>query len=150
MKKTLTAVLYTVVMLFGFVLIMTFSGDGISIDALRYSDSKNALVAALENENFSEAAEYLSFYGKKDTALARKKWAQDMEESGIAFRSIKRKNLITDDGITLCPVESVSENGEEICFRIIVQGNGLAITTVIADDSLRTDYKKIMTTYNPG
>ena len=150
MKKVLMRAAVVAALFLAFVLLMTFSGDGISIDALTYSNDKSNLVEAMENEDYEKAAEYLSFYGKEDICTARSYWASAMENSGVAFRSIKRKNLIADDGITLCPATAVLEDGSKMSFRIVVQGKGLAIGNIHTDNGQEEMYQKLMTTYNPG
>lgn len=127
----------------------TVSGDGITIDAIRYNGEKAKLVSALENEDYEKTAGYMSFYGCEDTRQARSDWAEAMENSGIAFEKIKRRNLYTDDGITLCRADATLQDGTEISFGIVVQDGGLSISTVHTEND-REYYSTLLTTYYPG
>ena len=103
-----------------------------------------------EKKNFTYASNFLSFYGKSDIKAARSKWAQDMLACGIEFKEIHCDKLWGDDGIAQANASALLENGEEISFRIIVQGNGLSISGVSDNNGINEDYSRLMTTYNPG
>ena len=136
----------TVVLLFA---LTVLESEGIT-SALLYQNKSEKLISALEKENFTYASNFLSFYGKSDIKAARSKWAQDMQACGIEFKEIRCDNLWGDDGIALANSTALLENGEEISFRIIVQGKGLSISGVSDNNGINEDYSRLMTTYNPG
>ena len=73
-----------------------------------------------------------------------------MQASGIEFKEIHCDKLWGDDGIALANATATLENGAEIFFRIIVQGNGLSISGISDNNGVNEDYSRLMTTYNPG
>ncbi|MBP1571216.1 MAG: hypothetical protein J6C76_04900, partial [Oscillospiraceae bacterium] len=107
---------------------------------------------ALENEEYEKAAQYLSFYGSEDVTADREQWVEDMQSLDIDIFSANCKALSADDGIVKTNVQAYFYGGQELCFDVIVQGKGLAISSVhvTGDEELTELYQKIMTTYNPG
>ncbi len=144
--KKLIAFFVTAILLFS---LTVLESEGIS-SALLYQNKSEKLISALEKEDFSQASKYLSFYGKSDTKNARNKWVQDMQASGIEFKQIQCDKLWGDDGIAQANATAILEDGEEITFRIIVQGKGLSISGVSDINGVNEDYSRLMTTYNPG
>ena len=136
----------TVILLFA---LTVLESEGIT-SALLYQNKSEKLISALEKENFIYASNFLSFYGKSDIKAARSKWAQDMLACGIEFKEIRCDKLWGDDGIALANASALLENGEEIYFRIIVQGKGLSISGVSDNNGVNEYYSRLMTTYNPG
>lgn len=123
-----------------------------SVDALRYRNKAYKLIEAIENENFEDAAQYLSFYGSEDVANEKEQWIANMELLDADIFSANYRALSADDGIVKTSVQAYFSDGHELCFDIVVQGKGLAIAAVniTGDDSLTEIYQKTMTTYNPG
>ena len=144
--KKIVAFFMTVILLFA---LTVLESEGITA-ALLYQNKSEKLISALEKENFTYASNFLSFYGKSDIKTARSKWAQDMQACGIEFKEIHCDKLWGDDGIAQANASALLENGEEISFRIIVQGNGLSISGVSDNNGINEDYSRLMTTYNPG
>ncbi|MBR5873255.1 MAG: hypothetical protein IKY90_00800 [Oscillospiraceae bacterium] len=145
MKKAIVFFI-TVILLFA---LTVLESEGIT-SALLYQNKSEKLISALEKENFTYASNFLSFYGKSDIKAARSKWAQDMQDCGIEFKEIHCDKLWGDDGIAQANASALLENGEEIYFRIIVQGKGLSISGVSDNNGVNEDYSRLMTTYNPG
>lgn len=145
MKKVIVFFI-TVILLFA---LTVLESEGIT-SALLYQNKSEKLISALEKENFTYASNFLSFYGKSDIKAARSKWAQGMQACGIEFKEIHCDKLWGDDGIALANATALLENGEEISFRIIVQGKGLSISGVSDNNGVNEDYSRLMTTYNPG
>ena len=145
MKKVIVFFI-TVILLFA---LTVLESEGIT-SALLYQNKSEKLISALEKENFTYASNFLSFYGKSDIKAVRSKWAQDMQACGIEFKEIRFDKLWGDDGIALANATALLENGEEIYFRIIVQGKGLSISGVSDNNGVNEDYSRLMTTYNPG
>ena len=151
--KNLFAVIGTfVILLVGFVACFTLWGEGYTVDALLYRNKGYKLIEALENEEYEKAAQYLSFYGSEDVTAEREQWVEDMQSLDIDIFSANCKALSADDGIVKTNVQAYFYGGQELCFDVIVQGKGLAISSVYVtgDDELTELYQKIMTTYNPG
>lgn len=144
--KKLIVFFITVILLFA---LTVLESEGIT-SALLYQNKSEKLISALEKENFTYASNFLSFYGKSDIKAARSKWAQDMQASGIEFKEIRCDKLWGDDGIAQANAAALLENGEEIYFRIIVQGKGLSISGVSDNNGVNEDYSRLMITYNPG
>ena len=93
----------------------------------------------------------MSFYKYTGNLLVderKRLWIDWM--SGLAFEKVERGNLYTDNGLTRCYAIAKLEDGREITFTIIVQGNGLAISNVCFDGLYDTAVGRQMTTYNPG
>ena len=152
MKNAVALIVSFFVLLTAVVTVCTLQGEGLSFDAVIYRNKAYKLITALEEENFEQAAEYLSFYGSEDIENARKQWISDMELLNVEIFSANSKALSADDGITKTSVEAYFPNGHELCFDIIVQGKGLAIGSVriTGDGQLSELYSKAMTSYNPG
>lgn len=151
--KNLFAVIGTfVILLVGFVAAFTLWGEGYTLDALLYRNKGYKLIEALENEDYKAAAQYLSFYGSEDVISDREQWVEDMEALNIDIFSANCKALAADDGIVKTNVQAYFYSGQELCFDVIVQGKGLAISSVYVtgDNELTELYQKVMTTYNPG
>lgn len=151
--KNLFAVIGTfVVLIVGFVAAFTLWGEGYTVDALLYRNKAFELVKALENEDYETAAQYLSFYGSDDITSDREQWTKDMEALDVDVFSANCKALAADDGIVKTNVQAYFYNGQELCFDVVVQGKGLAISSVyvIGNDEQTEIYQKVMTTYNPG
>ena len=145
MKKVIVFFI-TVILLFA---LTVLESEGIT-SALLYQNKSEKLISALEKENFTYASNFLSFYGKSDIKAARSKWAQHMLACCIEFKEKHCDKLWGDDGIALANATALLENGEEIYFRIIVQGKGLSISGVSDNNGINEDYSRLMTTYNPG
>ena len=120
-------------------------------NALMYSGKTEKFIALLESEDYYEASEYLSFYGRSNVRNERNKWAEKMETSGIIFKKIECGKMYPDDGIAKCYATATLDNEEVINFHIIVQGNGLALLSVNnANNGAGTLYSRMLNTYNPG
>ncbi|MBE6887865.1 MAG: hypothetical protein E7484_05550 [Ruminococcaceae bacterium] len=151
--KNLFAVIGTfVALLVGFVACFTLWGEGYTVDALLYRNKAYKLIQAIENEDYKTASQYLSFYGIDDVTAAREQWAENMEELDADIFSANYKALSADDGIVKTNVQAYFYGGQELCFDVIVQGKGLAISSVYVtgDNELTELYQGVMTTYNPG
>ena len=71
------------------------------------------------------------------------------------YKFVAQRLVALTDGVpyetaNLANASALLENGEEISFRIIVQGNGLSISGVSDNNGINEDYSRLMTTYNPG
>ena len=152
MKNLFAVIGAFLVLLAGLVAAFTLWGEGYAVDALLYRNKAYKLIAAIENEDYDTASQYLSFYGSEDVTAEREQWADDMEALNVDIFSANYKALSADDGIVKTNVQAYFYNGQELCFDVVVQGKGLAITAVCVtgNDVLTEQYQDIMTTYNPG
>lgn len=152
MKNLFAVIGAFLVLLAGLVAAFTLWGEGYTVDALLYRNKAYKLIAAIENEDYDTASQYLSFYGSEDVTAEREQWANDMEALNVDIFSANYKALSADDGIVKTNVQAYFYNGQELCFDVVVQGKGLAITAVCVtgNDVLTEQYQDIMTTYNPG
>ena len=152
MKNLFAVIGVFAVLLAGFVTCFTLWGEGYTFDALLYRNKAYRLIEAIEDEDYTTASQYLSFYGSDDVTAEREQWAEDMEALDMEIFSANSKALSADDGIVKTNVQAYFPDGHELCFDIIVQGGGLAISSVYitGDDGLTEMYQGIMTTYYPG
>lgn len=152
MKKLAMAVAALFVVAVIFVSVSTLSGEGITVESIAYRNKAEKFVTALVNKDFDTASQYLSFHGREDAPHYRQEWVQQMENIDFDILSQNHRGLITDDGLTKTTVEAYFADGRELTFDIIVQGSGLAISSVhITGNDAQTElYRKAMTTYNPG
>ena len=152
MKNVIAIVSLAFLCLTVFVTSCTLMGEGLSVDALLYRNKAYKLIQAIENEDFATAAGYLSFYGSDDTKTEREQWADDMAGLDRDIFSANYKALSADDGLVKTSVQAYFYDGYELCFDVVVQGKGLAISsvTVTGDEKLTELYQETLTTYNPG
>ena len=151
MKNVLKTLLLLIVTMAVFIFCSTMQGEGyFTLEAILNRKDNRSFLSALEKENYTEAAEYLGFYGEEDKTAARKKWAENMTGADFSFAELKYGHIYTDDGITLCPVRAILDDGREMSFRVVVQDRELSVSIVHIDSPDKERYQDIMTTYYPG
>lgn len=152
MKMMLVFVVSPFILLSGFVVGCTLSGEGLTLDALLYQDEANEFLQALSLSNYAEASQYLSCYGADDASLERAEWTLRMEESKLEFSNMQYSPLWGDDGLAMTRVTAVLSTGEHIEFRLMVQGNGLSISSiyVYGNDELQEYLQDMLTSHHPG
>ena len=151
MKKALKAVSFAIITMVLFIFCSTMQGEGyFTLEAILNRKDNRSFLSALEQENYTEAADYLGFYGEEYKTAARKKWAENMAGADFSFAELKYSHVYTDDGITLCPVRAILDDGREMSFRVVVQDRELSVSIVHIDSPDEEKYQDIMTTYYPG
>ncbi|MBP3398493.1 MAG: zf-HC2 domain-containing protein [Erysipelotrichaceae bacterium] len=152
MKMILVFVVSPFVLLSVFVTGCTLSGEGLTLDALLYQDEANEFLQALSLSDYAEASQYLSCFGADDVSLERAEWTLRMEESNLEFSNMQYSPLWGVDGLAMTRVTAVLSTGELIEFRLMVQGNGLSVSSVYVygNDELQEYLQDMMTSHNPG
>lgn len=130
----------------------TASGEGLTLDALLYRNEANEFLHALSLSDYAGASEYLSYYGSEDVSLERAKWTLRMEKADLNFSKMQWSPLYGDDGLAMTRVTAVLSTGEMIEFRVMVQGDGLSVSSiyVYGNDELQEMIQEMMTSHNPG
>ncbi len=130
----------------------TLSGEGLSLDALMYRSQANAFLNDLSMSDYASASQYLSCYGFENVQVEQSLWAERMEELGIEFASMSYSSLSADDGIAQTWVRAVLTTGEHLEFRVMVQGDGLSVSSVYLYDNevFEKVIQRAMTSHYPG
>ncbi|MBE6107520.1 MAG: hypothetical protein E7192_02640 [Erysipelotrichaceae bacterium] len=140
-------------LLFGlFVGWCTLSGEGLSLDALMYRSQANAFLNDLSLSDYASASQYLSCYGSENVQFEQSLWAEKMEDLGIEFVSMNYSPLYADDGIAQTWVTAVLATGDHLEFRVMVQGDGLSVSSIYLYDNevFEKVIQKAMTSHHPG
>ena len=114
MKMILVFVVSPFILLSGFVVGCTLSGEGLKLDALLYQDEANEFLQALSLSDYAEASRYLSCYGADDVSLERAEWTLRMEESNLEFSKMQYSPLWGDDGLAMTRVTAQLLTGEMV------------------------------------
>lgn len=130
----------------------TLSGEGLSLDALMYRRQANEFLNALSLSDFASASQYLSCYGSENVPYERSLWTEKMEELGLEFASMNYSSLSADDGIAQTWVRAVLATGDHLEFRVMVQGDGLSVSSIYLYDNEMFEkvIQEVMTSHNPG